>query len=187
MELKNNSGSIKSISLFGLIVSLIIFTFLSCESGDDEQGGDLDLKGTYQITEEAYTFFADPEKYGDIENKRAENDLCDIETEITKVQRSGNTLTITITRPEDCEIDYELIWNGEIRESFPMQSNLYIHSIGEGCEGELNETDVLVIDLEEALKDIDASIIPDINFMIKDACHLTDIQCADDCDVTVIN
>lgn len=172
---------------FILMASLMLFVLFGCESSEMAPLDKLALKETYKVATESYTFHANPEKYGDMESKRAKDELCAIETEISKVQRTDNILTITVARPMDCDIDYEIIWNGEILESYPMQSNLYIHAIGNNCSGTHSTDDVLSIDLEQVLKDIDASIIADIDFTIKDACRLLDVTCNDNCNVTIRN
>lgn len=143
---------------------------------------------TYKVETENYTFLSDPEKYKETNTSRMDSESCSFTWSIEKVTRSENILTLDVSRPLSCEVSYELIWDGAIMESYPMMANIYLHALSEGCEDEDELTaDVLVINLEETFKNLSGSSLAEINFNIREVCTLKDIQCMDDCDVTVSN
>ena len=168
-----------------VLASVSFFTMVSCNS--NSSNGDSDLKGTnYKVTTGDYTFYANKEKYTDLETLRGDESLCQIEIKVVKVKREGNILTIDVSKPKNCDVKFEIVWNGMVLESFPMQAHLYIHPTSNNCtDQEEKEVKVLTIDLEEVLKDLDASYIEDTNFTIKESCRLVDIICTGDCDVTI--
>jgi len=169
------------------LASVSLLTLASCDS--DSSDGDSDLKGTdYKVSKGDYTFYANKEKYTDLETLRGDESLCQIEIKIVKVKREGNILTIDVSKPKSCDVEFEVVWNGTILESFPMQAHLYIHPTSNNCtDQDEKEVEVLTLDLEEVLKDLDASFIEDTNFTIKESCRLVDIVCAENCDVTITN
>ncbi len=170
-----------------VLTSISFFTLASCDN--DSSDGDSDLKGTnYKVSTGDFTFYANKEKYTDLETLRGDDTLCQIETKVVKVKREGNNLTIDISKPKNCDVEFEVVWNGTILESFPMQAHLYIHPTSNNCtDQDEKEIKVLILDLEEVLKDLDASYIENTNFTIKESCRLVDIVCAENCDVTITN
>ncbi len=170
--------------IMSILVGVLLVALTSCE-----RKGDTDLKGSnYKVSIGDYTFYADKEKYTDLENLRGDSTLCQIEIEIVKVKRQGNSMTIDIAKPKNCDVEFEVLWNGTIMESFPMQAHFYIHPISKNCtDQEEKEIIVLTLDLEEILKDFDASYIADTNFTIKESCKFVDIVCVENCDVTTTN
>lgn len=180
MKTKKHHSSIKLATLmFSLILSTV---FISCDSNDVQDKPR--LQDNYEVTEGDYTFFANPEKYDEADLKRGQDHFCQVETKISKVKRNGNMLTIEILKPKNCEVKYEIIWNGEVLYSDPMQSAIYVRALADGCnDGAEKEIDALVIKLEETLKNLDKNIIDKINFTVRDACSLVNIDCVEDCNV----
>lgn len=174
-----------ALALILVLTSVSFLTLVGCDN--DPSDGNPDLKGTdYKVSTGDYTFYANKEKYTDLETLRGDESLCQIEIEVVKVKREGNVLTIDVSKPKNCDVEFEVLWNGTILESFPMQCHLYIHPTSKSCtdQGE-KEVEVLTLYLEEVLKDLDASYIEGTNFTIKESCRLVDIVCAKNCDVTI--
>lgn len=185
MKIKNQHSGIKVVVFIPLLILSVIF--LSCDNTEEPEK--LKLQDGYEVTEGDYTFFANSEKYKEADVKRGQENFCQVQTLISKVKREGNILTIEILKPINCQVSYEIIWDGEIRVSHPMESNLYVHALAEDCNAMLFgvETDALVVDLEDTFKDIDKDIMSNTSFTIKDACSFTDVQCIGDCGITVSN
>ncbi|AUP80958.1 hypothetical protein C1H87_20485 [Flavivirga eckloniae] len=176
------------------MITLFVFTLtffaslISCDKEEDDPQGKMGVKGIYKITENIYTLYADNEKFIEANDKRGQADFCQVKTEIHKVKRVNNILTIEIYRPKNCNVKYEIIWDGAIMESHPSQAYLYVHAIAENCNDlKEKELDILIIDLEKTIKDIDKNTLKEIYFTIKDSCSLTDVYCTEDCNVTVTN
>ncbi len=172
-----------------VLVSVSFFTLTSCDN--DSSDNDSDLKGAnYKFSTGDFTFYANKEKYIDLEVLRGDKTLCQIEIEVVKVKREGNILTIDITKPKNCDVLFEVVWDGAIMESFPMQCHLYIHPTSNNCtdqDQDEKEIKVLTLDLEKILKDLDVSYIEDTNFTIKESCRLVDIVCTENCNITITN
>ncbi|GIZ09044.1 hypothetical protein [Flavobacterium sp. UMI-01] len=191
MKININYFSSKWVTLIPTLVfistfALSVFLF-SCENTGHDANDEFKLKENYQIIGEHFTFYADPQKFQETNVKRGKDEFCQVETKISKVKREDNILTIEILKPLGCQINYDIIWSGEIRESFPMQSNLYIRAKAEKCDNKrfASERDTLKINLELVLKDVNPNNIKTTNFVIKDACALEDINCNGNCSITV--
>jgi len=142
----------------------------------------------YTVTSDLYTFHADSEKYQEVNVRRAQENLCNFSWEILNVSREGNILIVDISRPKDCDVTYEIIWDGAIMESYPMMANIFLNAVSESCSDQHETiTDELVIDLEGSFKDIPKSTLDNTSFTIRDVCSLTGVQCVDDCNVAVSN
>ncbi|WP_308992461.1 hypothetical protein QLS71_000290 [Mariniflexile litorale] len=184
MKFKKNYFSIKWVAFLPtLALSIILF---NCDSSKDSGEDKLQLKDNYEVTEGPYTFFANAEKYKDTDLKRGQDNFCQVETKISKVKREGNILTIEILKPKNCEIKYEIIWDGVVFFSNPMQSTIYVKALADNCNEDSDmEIDALVIKLEEAFKTLKKDMIDRTNFTVRDACSLVNIDCVDDCNVVI--
>lgn len=168
------------------ILSIIVpFLILACS---DEENQDPDPAAEYTVQTDAFTFYADVEKFGEAEARRATDDYCSVPFGIKKVQREGDRLTVTLSRPVDCEITYDIFWDGLVLESFPVQISLFVKGNADTCEdsGEYRN-DELDIDLKAVFEEAPQVDIDGAVFTVKDACSLVDVQCENDCDVSVSN
>jgi len=166
-----------------VVLVIVSIVFFSCNSESPEAASE-----GYKVQTEAYTFYSDQKKYQDANARRGESDECQFSWSIRNVKRNGNVLTLDISRPAGCEVEYELIWNGMILESFPMMANVFIKAISDGCtDQDEDTTDILEIDLEKALKDTSLSTLSNTNFNIREFCAFKDVQCMEGCDVAVSN
>ncbi|WP_157209228.1 hypothetical protein [Mariniflexile maritimum] len=183
MKFKKNHFSIKWVVFIPtLVVSIILF---NCDSSKDEVTDKLQIKDNYEVNEGPYTFFANAEKYKDTDLKRGQDNFCQVETKISKVKREGNVLTIEILKPKDCDVKYEIIWDGVLFFSNPMLSTIYVKALANDCdENSGTEIDALVIKLEEAFKTLKKDMIDKTNFTVRDACSLVNIDCTGDCNVS---
>jgi|GEM_PF-2085177 len=182
MKTKNKQLNINA-TLFLLLLMLGI-NLLSCDnSKDDDRDA---IAEDYEVVDEAYTFYANADKYDEARVKRGEDTYCLIETKIAKVTREGNILTIGVLGPKDCDVDYEVIWSGEVMLTSPPMGAIFLRAVADGCSDESEkEMDILTIDLEKTFKNLSSETLAEINFLIKDACSLVDIDCGDNCNVTV--
>lgn len=172
---------------FSFFLAGLLLLMTSCDK--DNAGTPTE---SYQIVTESYVFYANQEKYQEVNIKRTNEGYCQVPSEILKVKRDESKLSITIARPKNCSVSYEIIWDGAVMESFPMMANIFLKAVSENCATTLLEqgniaTDMLVIDLEKTFKDIPSSSLKDTNFMVKEACSLNDFQCMENCNLSVSN
>nr|WP_299386482.1 hypothetical protein [Allomuricauda sp.] len=179
MELQESPTPLKTYALLGLVTLIIIIFLASCESEADG------LDGSYKVVTSTHTFYSDPVKYRLIHDRRANPDVCNVKTKISKVQRTGSIIKVTVQRPKNCDIKYEVIWDGLIAESFPAQAHLYVDAIGNACNGDFDGTDVLEIDLKKSLRKVDDFFLENIVMYIKETCELKNFGCPKDCNITV--
>ena len=116
-------------------------------------------KNPYSVEKDNYTFLKNADTYQEVQRKRLEDGLSDFEIE--KVERTGNSIEITVLISNQCTVnEFEVIWDGNIMESYPPQTRIFVNRITDGCNdsGE-TETMVLVVDLEELIfKDNDPQL-----------------------------
>ena len=169
------------------IFIVILFTVnMGCDNDENPKAtpdGGPSIEFTFKS--DNYIFFADHEKFQEASARRANDTYCSVKSDIKKVQREGNLLGVSLMKPKGCEVSYEVIWNGLILESFPVQITLFLKTIGSCGDTEEKEADEVVLDLEEIFKDVEMVNPDEAVFMVKDACSLLDIQCDGDCDITV--
>lgn len=181
---KNNLSiqSLKFVSIFTLC-----FILYNCGSTNVDEEDKLQVNENYVVNENDYTFYANAEKYNDTSLKRGEDNLCQVETKISKVVREENILTIEILKPKNCQINYEIIWNGILELSLPMRGTIYVRAITDtNCnENAETESDTLVLKLEEAFKTLKKDMIENTNFIVRDACSLVDVYCVDNCNEVI--
>ncbi len=170
-----------------LIASVLLIVLFSCNTENSDLAP-LTSSEKYEVKSGDMTFFSDSEKYKETNARRGQSDDCKFPVDILKVNRNENELTISISRPKSCKVKYEFIWDGIILESYPMMANIFIKAVSDNCTGQRDMlTEDIIIDLEKAFKNTPKSTLKDINFFIKDACSLKDVQCLEDCNVAVSN
>lgn len=183
--MKSTNSCLSMLYLKFISILIICLLLYNCDSTNVDDK--LQVNENYVVIEDDYTFIVDAEKYKDTELKRAKDDFCQVKTNISKVAREDNILIIEILKPKNCELKYEVIWDGLLLESYPMQGAIFVHSITDtNCnEGAEKETDTLVINLEEALKTLKKDIIENTNFTVRDACSLVDVNCSGNCNEVI--
>jgi hypothetical protein len=129
---------------------LMIVAFLvavSCTKDDANGPGTAPVK----VEKENYIFLKNAGLYGTAEKKRSEEYSSPFE--IMSVRRSGNTMDITVSFQAGCGINqFEVIWDGLIMESYPVQTRIFVKRNASGCAGsEETETMVLSVDLKELI------------------------------------
>ncbi|MCE7053875.1 hypothetical protein LZF95_04230 [Algoriphagus sp. AGSA1] len=139
----------------------------------------------YEVAGDNFKFFSNPGKYQEINNRRATSEYCTFDWSIEKINRSGNTLKVEVDVPENCEIDYELIWNGSLFFVDPPVANVFLNLTSTGCQNsESRKTELLTLDLKQAFKNLSDEQLRTINFNIQEVCAIVDLPCNGDCDVT---
>ena len=171
----------------GLITAAMVVLLACDDTSNADAGPDNGPRSEFTVKTDNYTFYADAAKFEEINAKRASDELCKIQSDIKNVQREGNLLAVTLDVPANCDVSYEVTWNGIVMESFPAQITLFLNVIGD-CQSEDSfEEAELVIDLDEIFEE-EPSVDPtDMIFHIKDACSLVDITCEGDCDIEISN
>jgi hypothetical protein len=171
--------------IIGLFLTGWMLTTPSCtQESDFEQQQPSEQ---YTVIQEDYSFFADHQKYKEADTKRAQGDLCNVEWKIIQVQRTGNELALQLSKPKDCKVRYEFIWNGILMESFPMMAHILVKAVGENCVAEEYEEEVITVELDTVFKNLTTDDIANTNFTVRDACSLEDFNCTDDCNTSISN
>ena len=170
-----------------IFIPLALLLYVACDSDSGLDAGPDAEPEKFTVKTDNYTFYADKERFTEADARRADKDYCDVPTKIKRVQRNDNLLAVTVSIPKNCEPSYEVIWNGLILESFPVQITLFLKVLGECTDNGEFEQHQVVLDLEEIFTD-ESSVNPaEANFTVKDACSLLDVACESDCDITVSN
>lgn len=108
---------------------------------------------------------------------------------IDHVQRMGDTLNVEISYAKGCEGTFDVIWDGAIMESYPMQANLFLKFNATGCPTDfiLGETvrKMITIDLVGFIGD--EKLVKETIFHVSNASSLQDVTCEGNCDKTVSN
>ena len=158
----------------------------ACDNGEaPHTTPDIEQGIEFTIKSDNYTFFADHEKFHEANTRRAKDNYCEVPNEIKKLQRQDNLLSVSVLVPKGCEVAYEVIWNGLVAESFPVQITLFLKTMGDCGTNEEMESDQLVLDLDKIFEDVDMVNPNEAVFTVKDACSLLDIQCTGNCDISV--
>ena len=171
--------------IIGLFLTGWMLTTPSCTSESDFEQQQPSEK--YTVVQEGYSFFADQKRYKEADVRRAQGGLCDVEWKILQVQRTGNELTLQLSKPKDCKVRYEFIWDGTLMESFPMMAHVFVKAVGENCVADEYEEEVIKVELNEVFKNLSVDEIANTNFTVRDACSLEDFRCTDDCNTYLSN
>ncbi|MCG6191188.1 hypothetical protein [Maribellus maritimus] len=164
----------KRICLFAVVAGIML-TGASCSK--DETNGPDESKLT--IEKENYTFLKSGSLYNEAEKDRSENYSSPFEIE--NVERTGDIMNITVSFPAGCEINkFEVIWDGMIMESYPVQTRIFIKRNASGCPGsDEMETEVLSVDLEELIFEGNDAQLQDAIIIVSNASKKPDTQNAD--------
>lgn len=103
------------------------------------------------IEKENYTFMKNANLYEAAEKNRSEEYSSPFE--IVHVNRSGNTMDITVSFQAGCETNkFEVIWDGLIMESYPVQTRIFVKRNASGCsDSDETETTALSVNLTELI------------------------------------
>lgn len=141
--------------IFKLVLVLSIIVLSSCSKNK------IDDNDPVPEVLENYDFYNSAQLYNKALQLRSES-YSDA-FEIDNVAREGNFLNVTLSYQANCETEkFDVIWDGLILESWPMQIHLIIKRSASDCdlEGE-TITQVLAIDLVELISDevlVDGSV-----------------------------
>lgn len=133
----------KFILLFG-----IIFFSSSCNNDSLDKGKDSFVPKIM----ENYDFYKNAEMYNNAKEMRSKkySSAFDIE----KVERKGEMLNVTLTYLGRCETNkFDVIWDGILMESWPMQTRLIIKRSASNCDDKLLKKETLSINLLELMDD----------------------------------
>jgi len=132
-----------------------------------------------RVEKENYTFLKNAALYGTAEKKRSEEYSSPFE--IVSVNRSGDTMDITVSFPAGCETNkFEVIWDGLIMESYPVQTRIFVKRNASGCAGsDETETIVLSVDLKELIFEGNDPQLKDAVITVSNASKKTGTQNAD--------
>ncbi len=134
--------------IFNLILLAGIMVFSACNKETDDGNDDSIVPKAM----ENYNFYKSAKMYNEAQELRSENysDAFEIE----KVERTGNLLNVTLAYRGNCEINkFDVIWDGILLESWPMQTRLIIKRSASNCDDKELKKEILSIDLVELIGD----------------------------------
>jgi hypothetical protein len=114
-----------------------------------------------------YTFLKSAQAYNEAIQNRSE--VYSASFDISKVERIGDTLNITVSFLQGCEVSkFEVVWNGITMMTYPATIALIVKRSTSNC-GSLGDTvkQVLSINLTECIGD--ASLVKDANILVSNA------------------
>ncbi len=129
-----------------LLAGIMVFSACNKESNDGNDGS------IVPKAMENYNFYKSAKIYNEAQELRSKNysDAFEIE----KVERTGNLLNVTLTYLGNCETNkFDVIWDGLIAESWPMQTRLIIKRSASSCDDKTLKKEILSIDLVELIGD----------------------------------
>jgi hypothetical protein len=131
-------------------------------------------------------YYIDKNKFEEAANLRT-TDFSNIFS-IDHVKRADNTLFVQLSHAKGCEGSFDIIWNGAVMESYPMQISLFIKFNATGCRtdepGE-SISKIIAINLVQFIGD--ENLIKNTVFQISNASSIQDVKCEGNCDETVSN
>lgn len=134
--------------IFNLILLAGIIVFSSCNKEVYDDNDDSIVPKAM----ENYNFYKSAKMYNEAQDLRSGNysDAFEIE----KVERTGNLLNITLSYQGNCETNkFDVIWDGILLESWPMQTQLIIKRSVSNCDDKGVKKEILSIDLVELIDD----------------------------------
>jgi hypothetical protein len=136
-----------------------------------------DISNDYKLEKGNFTFLKNTKIFKQAEKERS--DGYSDEFEINKVERIGDTLNITVSFYEGCEINkFEVIWDGSIMLSYPEMTIFFVKRTADNCgeQGEL-KTQVLSLSIVEIIGD--EALAKRINVTVSNASKKVDEENAD--------
>lgn len=124
-----------------------------------------------------YTFLKSAQAYNEAKQNRSE--VYSALFDISKVERIGDTLNITVSFLQGCEVSkFEVVWNGIVMMTYPATIGLIVkRSTGNcGTPGDTVKQE-LSINLTECIGD--ASLAKDANILVSNASKKTGTDNAD--------
>lgn len=129
-----------------LLAGIMVFSACNKETNDDNDGS------IVPKAMENYNFYKSAKMYNEAQKLRSEN--YSNAFEIEKVERTGNLLNVTLAYLGNCETNkFDVIWDGLIAESWPMQTRLIIKRSASSCDDKALKKEILSIDLVELIGD----------------------------------
>jgi hypothetical protein len=160
------------------------FVLFLCGCTLDDGQSDSLVPFLYQIQGQGYKFTADPRAYREIDFNRGRAAFCGIETEIRRITRKGDLLTLEILKPKNCNGTYELVWDGKWQESNPRRIQIYLVSEFPSCTaGGERVSDTIEVDLAKALQPGGQYGQTPFSIYIREQCNARDYHCEGDCDL----
>ena len=126
----------------------IIFNSPSCNNDSIDK----DKDSFVPMIMENYDFYKNAEMYDKAQRLRSKeySSVFDIEN----VERKGEMLNVTLTYLGKCETNkFDVIWDGILMESWPMQTRLIIKRSASNCDDKLLKKETLSINLLELMDD----------------------------------
>lgn len=133
-----------------LLVLIIMGTTVACDKSENE----LKDPASFTIENAQYTLYKNSTLSHEADEKRSESYSAPFEIE--SVERVGGNLNINVAFQAGCEVNkFEILWDGLIMESYPIQTRLYIkRTISDCIYIDAIERATLTIDLNELAEKI---------------------------------
>ena len=141
----------KKIISFSLI--WVVLLTIACNQDDTA-----DVKTPTPKQGENFKFFASDEMYNDALGKRSGDysapfEILDVAAVKDSLPTGHDFLLVTVEYDESCEGEFEVIWDGRIMESYPVQTHL-IMKYNAACSNTNQKTiETIAIDLDEFIGD----------------------------------
>ncbi|MEO0333776.1 MAG: hypothetical protein AAF223_19230 [Bacteroidota bacterium] len=162
-----------------LFIGLFLLLFTACQE-DPEVTAPAD-----ESPQEEVNFHRDKALFEEAAQLRSESYSSPFT--IDYVGREENTLKVEVSYPKGCEGTFDVIWDGIVMESYPMQACLFLKFSATDCPTEFIHEDAekkaIVIDLVALIGD--ESLVNETIFHVSNASSLQDVSCEGDCDQTV--
>jgi hypothetical protein len=137
-----------------------------------------DSSGNNKVLDKGnYTFLTSAQDFNQAKLNRSEDYSSAFE--IVKVEKAGDTLSITVSFLKGCEVNkFEIIWNGIIMETYPSTITLFVKRNTSTCgsPGDIT-TQVLSVNLKECIGD--ESLIKEATILLSNASKKTGTDNAD--------
>lgn len=132
---------------FYVLIATLLFGIGSCEKSDSE----IVDPAPYTVENENYTFHKNTGVYLNAQKNRSESYSHSFEIE--SVKRTGNIMQVNVVFPAGCTNNqFEIIWDGKIMESHPVQTRVFVKRMAEECvDSEEKERLALELDLDELI------------------------------------
>ena len=141
----------KKIGSFSLI--WVVFLITACNQDDA-----LDVKYPTPKQGENFKFFTSDEMYNDALGKRSGDysapfEILDVAAVKDNLPSGHDFLLVTVEYDESCEGEFEVIWDGRIMESYPVQTHLIMKYNAECSGTDQKTTEIIALDLDEFIGD----------------------------------
>src|SRR5688572_8573070 len=104
-------------NLLHTLVLILLFIGSACQDDPNSTDPPVDEKGPVNL-------YKDKTKFD--EAARLRSSTYSAPFTIDRIQRNADILEVEVSFAQGCEGTFDVIWNGELMYSYPMQANLFL-------------------------------------------------------------